>query len=430
MNSWTGWLKGGLLGAAMLGASYAQAAPVEINFYYPVAIGGPVTKIVDDLIARFEAKRPDIKVKPVYSGTYPETISKALTAYRAGQPPEVAVMLSTDMYTLIDDDAIVPFDDFVKADDDKAWLKGFYPVFMVNSQYEGKTWGIPFQRGTTVFFWNKQAFKEVGLDPEKGPQNWEEVVDFATKLTKRDSAGNVSRWGMQVPSSLTSYWLLQGYVAQNDGKIDNGEGTQTYFDSPQVVEALQYWVDLALKHKVMKPGVIEWATNPKDFFEGRAAMITTTSGNLTNIKDNAPFPFGVEILPQHKKRGAPTSGGNAYIFKGVSPEKQQAAFEFVKWLSSADQAAEWSIKTGYIAARDDAWNSKAMQDYVAGFAGARVPHEQIPFMVPELSTHENQRISRVIDDAIEASLTGTKTPQQALGDAQKESDRILEDYRD
>ncbi|EKF41275.1 extracellular solute-binding protein [Nitratireductor indicus C115] len=408
----------------------AEAEPVEINFYYPVAIGGPVSKIFEGLIERFEEGHPDIKVNPIYSGTYSETFSKALTAYRAGQPPEVAVILSTDMFSLIDEDAIVPMEDFVKTDEDKAWLAGFNPVFMANSRSQDKTWGVPFQRGTTLFFWNKEAFKEVGLDPDKGPQNWEEVVDFATKLTKRDAGGNVERWGMQVPSSLTSYWLLQGYVAQNDGKIYEETGDKTYFDSPEVVEALQYWVDLAAKHKVMKPGVIEWATNPKDFFEGRAAMITTTSGNLTNIKTNAPFDFGVQILPEHKKRGAPTSGGNAYIFNDVEPQKQEAAFQFVKWLSMPEQSAEWSIKTGYIAARDDAWETDAMKAYVAEFPGAAVTREQIPYMVPELSTHENQRVARVIDDAIEAALTGGKPVDKALSDAQQEAERILKPYRD
>lgn len=424
---------GKYLGAALLGTVLniggAHAAPVEISLYYPVAIGGPVTKIVDDLIARFEASHPDIDVKAIYSGTYSETISKSLAAFKAGQPPEVAVMLSADLYTLIDEGAIAPIDDFVKSDEDKAWLAGFSPVFMTNSQSEGKTWGVPFQRGTTVFFWNKDAFKEAGLDPEKGPQNWEETVEFATKLTKKDASGNVTQWGMQVPSSLTSYWLLQGYVAQNDGKIAETTGDRTYFDSPEVIEALQYWTDLALKHKVMKPGVIEWATNPKDFFEGRAAMITTTSGNLTNVKTNAPFPFGVQILPEHKKRGAPTSGGNIYLFNGVAPEKQEAAFQFIKWLTSAEQSAEWSIKTGYIAPRDDAWDTDAMKAYVKEFPGAAVPREQIPYMVPELSTHENQRVSRVIDDGIEAALTGAKAPAQALADAQQEAERILKDYR-
>jgi sn-glycerol 3-phosphate transport system substrate-binding protein len=137
----------------------------------------------------------------------------------------------------------------------------------------------------------------------------------------------------------------------------------------------------------------------------------------------------VQILPEHKKRGAPTSGGNIYLFNGVAPEKQEAAFQFIKWLTSAEQSAEWSIKTGYIAPRDDAWDTDAMKAYVKEFPGAAVPREQIPYMVPELSTHENQRVSRVIDDGIEAALTGAKAPAQALADAQQEAERILKDYR-
>lgn len=430
MRRFNGFLAAATIAGSLSLTATAQAAPVEINLYYPVAIGGPVTKIVDDLIGRFEKDNPDVKVKAVYSGTYPETLSKALTAYRAGQPPELAVLLSTEMFSLIDEDAILPMEDFLKTDEDKAWLKGFSPVFMTNSEYDSKTWGVPFQRGTTLFFWNKDAFREVGLDPEKGPQNWDEVVSFAKKLTKTNPDGSVARWGMQVPSSLTSYWLLQGYVTQNGGKIAETDGVTVHFDAPETVEALQYWADLALKHKVMKPGVIEWATNPKDFFEGRAAMITTTSGNLTNIKNNAPFPFGVQILPAHKQNGAPTSGGNLYVFKSASEEKQQAAFRFAKWLTSAEQSAEWSIKTGYVAPREDAWETAGMKDYVKTFPGAAVARDQIPFMVPELSTHENQKVARIIDDAIEATLTGKKSAGEALQSAQKDATRILEQYKD
>jgi len=410
-------------------AAGVSAAPVEITFYYPVAIGGSATKIVDDLVAEFEKANPDIKVKPVYAGTYQESIGKALTAAKAGQPPDAAVILAADIFSLIDAGVILPFDQFVKTDADKNWINGFFPVYMLNSQSGGKTWGIPFQRGTTLFFWNKDAFKEAGLDPEKGPQTWEEVVDFAKKLTKRDAGGNVTQWGMQVPSSLTSYWLLQGYVAQNGGKLAELSGDKTHFDSPEVVEALQYWVDLALKHKVMKSGVIEWGTNAKDFFERRTAMFTTTSGNLTNVKTSATFPFGVQILPGHKKRGAPTSGGNFYLFKTSSPEKQAATFKMIQWLTSAERSAEWSIKTGYVAPRDDAWQTTAMKNYVASFAGAKVAYGQLQYLVPELATHENQRVARSIDDGIEAALTGKKTPEQAMKDSQREAERILSRYR-
>src|SRR5689334_6795501 len=106
---------------------HVAAAPVEITFYYPVAIGGSATKIVDDLVAEFEKANPDIKVKPVYAGTYQESIGKALTAAKAGQPPDAAVILAADMFSLIDAGVILPFDQFVKTDADRNWLNGFFP---------------------------------------------------------------------------------------------------------------------------------------------------------------------------------------------------------------------------------------------------------------------------------------------------------------
>src|SRR3989449_4946769 len=262
--------------AAMFSALAFAQASVEISFYYPVAVGGPITKIVDGLAADFEKENPGIKVKPIYSGSYQESITKVLTAVKGGDAPTTAVLLSTDMFTLIDEDAVVPFDTYIKTPEDQAWVKGFYSAFMENSQTGGKTWGIPFQRSTIVLYWNKEMFKEAGLDPNKAPATWAEMVELARKLTKRDASGNVTRWGVQVPSSGFPYWLFQGFTTQNDVLLMNEAGTQTHFDDPKVIEALQYWVDLSARHKVMAPGVIEWGTTPKDFFEKKTAMMWTT----------------------------------------------------------------------------------------------------------------------------------------------------------
>src|SRR6185312_11756125 len=184
----------------------AVAADVEVTFYYPVAVGGPITKIVDGYAADFEKENPGIKVKPVYAGTYQETLVKALTAHKSGTPPVTAVLLSTDMFTLIDEDAIVPFDGLLQGADDHAWVKSFYPAFMANSQTGGKTWGIPFQRSTIVLYWDKALFKEAGLDPEHAPASWSEMLADARKLTRRDAAGHVTQWGVQIPSSGFPYW--------------------------------------------------------------------------------------------------------------------------------------------------------------------------------------------------------------------------------
>ena len=132
------------LAAASLPFGASAQAQTEISFFYPVAVGGAITATIDGLAADFTKENPSIKVTPIYAGSYQDTIVKALTAHKAGTPPVTSVLLSTDMFTLIDEDAIIPFDDFAKTADDKKWMGGFYKAFMLNSQTGGKTWGIPF----------------------------------------------------------------------------------------------------------------------------------------------------------------------------------------------------------------------------------------------------------------------------------------------
>ncbi|HEX2888617.1 ABC transporter substrate-binding protein [Vineibacter terrae] len=417
-----------LAGGVAAAPAAAQGA-VEVSFFYPVAVGGPITRIIDGLAADFEKENAGIKVKPIYAGTYQETIVKALTAHKSGTPPVTSVLLSSDMFTLIDEDAIVPFEELMKGPDDAAWIKSFYPAFMFNSQTGGKTWGIPFQRSTIVLYWNKELFKEAGLDPEKPPATWDEQVAMAAKLTRRDAGGNVSQWGIQVPSSGFPYWLFQGFTTQNGVDLMNQAGDATYFDAPEVVQALQYWVDLSRKHKVQPPGIIEWGTTPKDFFERKTAMMWTTTGNLTNVRTNAKFPFGVAMLPAGRRRGSPTGGGNFYVFKKSAPEQRAAALKFIKWITTPERAAQWGIDTGYVAVRPDAWETPAMKTYVEGFPAAAVARDQLPHAVAELSTHENQRVTKALNDGLQAALTGTKSPEQAMKDAQAEAVRILRPYK-
>lgn len=417
------------LAAMALCAVTAHAqAPVEVPFYYPVAVGGPITKVIDGYAADFNKAHPQYKVVPIYAGTYQETIVKALTAHKSGKAPATSVLLSTDMFTLIDEDAIAPIDDFVKTDADRAWLKGFYPAFMANSQTGGKTWGVPFQRSTVVMYYNKDAFKEAGLDPHKAPQNWKELKEAAHKLTKKDASGNVTQYGIQIPSTGFAYWMLQTLTTPNDVLLANEAGTQVTFDHPKVIEALDFWVNLT-KEGVHPKGVVEWGTTPKDFFEKKAAIIVTTTGNLTNVKNNAKFDFGVAMLPADKQRGSPTGGGNFYIFAKSTPAQRDAAMKFIKWVTTPQRAAQWGIDTGYVAVRADAWETPVMKQYVAGFPAAAVARDQLPYAKAELSTHDNQRVTKALNDGLQAALTGTKTPEAALKDAQREADRLLRPFK-
>ena len=411
--------------AALAIPTVARAATTLVEFYFPVAVGGPITKIVDQFAGDFMAANPDITLKPVYAGNYTDTLTKAVTATKAGQGPQLAVLLSTDAFSLIDDELIVPFDNTAE---DKAWLAGFYPAFMANGQIDGRVWGVPFQRSTIVLYYNKAAFAEAGLDPERPPTTWAEHAQFAERLTKR-SGDTVARWGVQIPATGFTYWLLQAMVSEAGGAMVADNGRKVTFEDPAVVAGLQYWMDLNTRNKAHPPGVVDWGVTPRDFLEGRAGMIWHTTGNLTNIRTNAKFPFGVAMLPAEKRRGSPTGGGNFYAFKSASPAQREASLKFLKWVTSPERAAAWGIANGYIATRPDAWETPAMKDYVAGFPAAAVARDQLQYAVAEFSTHDNQRVTQLLDDELQAALLGAKTAKQALADAQAGATRILRPFQ-
>ena len=413
--------------ALALGVSAASAT--EITFYYPIAVGGPITKIFDGYAEAFHKAHPDITIKPVYTGSYQDSIVKAMTAAKSGNAPDAAVLLSTDMFTLIDNELIEPVDTIATKDSDKAWIKSFYPAFMENSQAGGHTWGIPFQRSTIVQYWNKDAFKAAGLDPEKAPKTWDEMVSFGKKLTKKDASGRVTQWGVEIPSSGFPYWLFQALTTQNGAILANQDGTKVAYNDPKVVEAAQFFADLSIKHEVMPKGIIDWGTTPKDFFEGKTAVMWTTTGNLTNVKANAKFAFGVAAMPSKARGGSPTGGGNIYIFKTKDKAKQAAAIEFGRFLTTPEVAADWGIATGYVATRPDAWETPAMKKYVAEFPPALVARDQLKDAVAELSTHDNQRVTKALNDALQAVLANGKAPKAALDQAQAEATRILATYQ-
>jgi len=405
-------------------AATAQAA-TELTMYYPVAVGGPLTQVVDGMVADFMEENTDIKVSAIYAGNYNDARIKALAALNSGQPAQLSVMFSIDIYELIEQDAIVAFDDIVSTPEEKQWLNSFYPTLMQNGRTAGKTWGIPFQRSTIVMYYNKDAFRAAGLDPDRPPATWDEFVAAGRKLTKGDG----SQWGMMIPSTGYPYWMFGALTMQNDQVLMNDAGDMTYFDAPGTVAALEFWKDLGAAHKVMPEGTIEWGTLRQNFLEGRTAIMWHSTGNLTVVKNKAKFDFGVAMLPASKRRGTPTGGGNFYIFKKTTPEERVAAMKLIKYMTSPETSAKWSIKTGYMGVSPAAYETQSLREYVKEFPYAAVARDQLEFATAELSTFQTGRVRKLLDDAIQAALTGAKTPKAALQEAQSAADRLLRAYR-
>ena len=341
-----------LLAAGLALPAIARAQTVQkLSFYYPIAVGGPIPAIIDGYCKEFQAAS-GIEVTPVYAGNYGETLTKAVTAIKGGQGPQMAVLLAAEMHSLQDMDILVSLDEIGLDAAGKAWISGFYPAFLANSHAEGKTWSVPFQRSTAVMYYNKAAFAEAGLDPEAFPKTWAQLQAAAAKLTKRDASGRVTRWGVKMAGDTgNAQWTFGALANQAGHVLMNQAGTETYFNSPKAVEALAYWQALSTVQKASPDGVSNWPQLSPDFLEGNAAIIQHTTGNLTNVRTNAKFPFGVAGLPGKDGPRTVVGGGNLYFFKNASPAERVASLKFARFMSEPARAADWSIKTGYIATR-------------------------------------------------------------------------------
>ena len=425
-----------VLGAAALGCAALPATadplgnataddPIELTLYYPIAVGGALEGVMDDIIAGFEDEHPHIAVEAVYSGNYDETMVQAQSAISAGDPPATTVLGGPDMYDLIAEELIVPFDDVVETEAEREWLDSFYDAFMDNSRDAGgRTWGIPFQRSTVVQYWNKEAFEAAGLDRDQAPQSWDELREIAAAVQD----GSDADWGVQMPSSGFPYWLFQAFTTQNGIEIVNAAGNETYFDDPAAIAALEFWLSLA-EDGVHPDGIVDWGTTPEDFLQGETAMIWTTTGNLTNIRDNAGFEFGVDILPGNVQRGSAAGGGNFYLFADAPEDEQRAAMALIRYMTAPEQLADWTVATGYVAPTPEAWETDTLRDYVADFPEAAVARDQLDYTVRELATYEVGSVYRVINDALQAALVGDAAPAEALSEAQAEAETILAPYR-
>ena len=227
-------------------------------------------------------------------------------------------MFSIDAYDLIEQDLIVAFDDIdgVSAD----WLNSFYPALMANSLIEGKTWGIPFQRSTIVAYYNKDMFREAGLDPESPPATWDELISAGKALTKDGT------YGLMIPSTGYPYWMFQALAIQNGKEVMSNDGLTTYFDDEAVVDTLEFWKSLSTEHGIMPEGTVEWGTLRQAFLEGQTAMMWHSTGNLTAVK-NAELRFRRRGTARQCAPGSPTGGGNFYVFKDTSAEEARGGAE-------------------------------------------------------------------------------------------------------
>lgn len=416
-----------LLISACGGGDSDDDGKTAITMYYPIQVGGDLESLMNEFIEEFESQNDDISVEAVYSGNYDDTIVQTTAAVAAGEPPAVSVMQASNLYEFIDQDLIAPIDENLENEEDKEWINSFYDAFMMNAtDSEGTVWGVPFQRSTNIQFYNKDAFDDAGLDPEDPPKTWEELEEKAEQVQE----GSDVDWGIELGTSeLDGNWLFQGLTYGNGQGLANDEGTQTYFDDPAVVEALEYWIDLDVERGVHPSGSIDFGTTGQDFTQGKIGITWNTSGNLVSFEEDADFEVGVSEVPGNPEQRGSTGGGNLYLFEDASDAEKEAGMKLIRFLTEPEQLAAWSIATGYVAPSPETWETDEMQEHIEEHPNVSILQDAVEAAGKEMSVYQYGEVRKLMDDALQAAHAGEGTPADLLSDAQQKSDQLLEPYQ-
>ncbi len=384
----------------------AQPKPVFIRFMYPVGVSGPLAKEMAAMVQDFNNEHPNIVVEHVYTGDYDPTEQKILTAIHAGNPPDVFLTILSAMRSFLALDSLADITDLAKKD---GLFDDFHPALMGTAMDSGKLYGLPFQSSTAMLFWNKDAFKEAGLDPEKAPADWDEMQAYAKKLTKR-SGNDVERWGVTIGGGWHD-WLFESFVRQN-GKVF-WQPDKVSFNIPESVEALELWSAIANKDNSM-PRHSTWASSSADFVAGRTAMLYHTTGIMTFIKNSAKFGWGSAFMPKKKTYGSVIGGGPLWIAKNIPEERKLAAYTFAKWMTSTKGSARWGLATGYVPNRKSSWELPEVKKYVQEAPGIRTAWDQLEYAGAFLQVPQYQKVREILKSSLDSVLDEKAKPKEAL----------------
>ena len=395
--------------------------------------GDALNKIVDG----FNKSGKGITVEAVFQGTYDDLLAKLNTALASNAAPALVQVYDIGQRYMYDSEQVVPMQAFI--DRDKFDTADFEPAVINYYKYQDKLQSMPFNASSAILYYNKDAFKEVGLDPEKPPVTFTEVADAAKKLTKKDASGNTVRYGFG-PSIYG--WLFEQLLATSGSLYaDNGNGrdsraSKVVYNNAQGKAILDWWKDGVAGGYFYNPGIDNnGAAN--SFDAGKSAMYIESTARLRGHINTAKFQVGTGLYPRPDSK--PKDGGNIiggaslYIMKSRPADEQQAAWEFVKYAMTPAVQAQWQSDTGYYAIVKAAYNEAPAKEWATKYPQFQTPVDQI--RNPPQNRMTNGAVLGVFAQArartqkmIESVLLGQATSQAALDAAAAEVNDAIDKY--
>ena len=421
---------------AWLAAPVASAEPVELQWWH--AMTSVNADRVNKIAADFNTAQTGYKIVPVLKGSYAETMNAGVAAYRAGNAPHIIQIFEVGTATMMAaKGAVKPVYQLMAEAGEPFDQNAYLPaVTAYYSTADGKMLSFPFNSSSAITYWNKDAFKKAGLDPDKAPQTWPETLAVAQKLRATG-----------VPCGLTAAWISWTQIEQFSAwhniplatKANGLEGADAVLEinNPVLAKHIQ---NLAAAEKDKSFDYGGRTTEPEGkFLNGECAMIQTSSAAFGIFKSGAKFDFGMAELPYYPDvAGAPQNsiigGASLWVMGGKKPEDYNGVAKFFAFLSQTGLQQKLHEATGYLPITKAAYEATKASGFYEKNPGREIPVLQMTGKQPT----ENSRglrlgnlvqIRDIIAEDLETVFAGKSDAKPALDDAVKRGNDLLRQFQ-
>jgi sn-glycerol 3-phosphate transport system substrate-binding protein len=410
---------------------FTAQAQTEVQWWH--SMGGALGEWVNDLAKDFNASQKDYKIVPTFKGGYDESMTAAIAAFRAGNAPDILQVFEVGTATMMGSKgAIVPVGEVMR----KAGYKFDPNVYVpaVAGYYtasNGEMLSFPFNSSTPVLFYNKDAFKAAGLDPEKPPTSWPEVALAAAKLkASGHKCPFTTSWISWTQLESFSAWHNVLFATKNNGF--GGLDTRLAFNTPLHVRHIQNLANMAKNGLFVYKG----RNNAADatFVSGECAMATASSALYGSVARNGKFAYGIGTLPYYPDvPGAPQNtiigGASLWVMSGKNPDHYKGVAAFFNYLSRPEVAAASHQRTGYLPVTKASFELTDKSGFYKKNPGTDVSVTQMIRKTTDKSRGVRLgnfvQIRTIIDEELEGVWAGKKEPKEALDNAVRRGNEQL-----
>jgi sn-glycerol 3-phosphate transport system substrate-binding protein len=425
------------LAAFSLAVAFSAPARAQVEIQWWHAMGGALGEWVNDLAKDFNASQKEYKIVPTFKGTYDESMTAAIAAFRSGNAPHILQVFEVGTATMMaSKGAIVPVAQVMKDGGEKFDPSVYVPA--VAGYYtapNGQMLSFPFNSSTTVFYYNKDAFKAAGLDAEKAPTTWPEVALAAAKLkASGHKCPFTTSWMSWTQLESFSTWHNTLFATQNNGF--GGTSARLAINSPLHLRHIENLANMSKQGLFVYKG----RANAPDatFVSGECAMYTGSSGLYGNLKRNAKFGYAISALPYYPDvPGAPQNtvigGASLWVMAGKKPAEYKGVAKFFSYLSRPEVAAASHQRTGYLPVTKASYELTEKAGFYKQNPGTDVAVTQMIRKTTEKSRGVRLgnfvQIRTIIDEELENVWSGKKSAKEGLDTAIQRGNEQLERFQ-